>query len=165
MTSPAHLFVSNNQTLAVAESLTSGYLQAQATSQSWASDFFLWWITCYTLQQKVKLLNVDRTLCESTNCVHETVAMMMAQWALEMFGSTLAAATTWYAQPDETRWVSTPFAYYAIIAREPWNTWLVALQSGKIEKDWLSRIEMQQYVAQEVRAYIVQQVEKMEEGR
>lgn len=161
MSTLSQKFTEKKQTLAVSESLTAWYLQTKATEHSWASDFFLWWITCYTLEQKVDLLQVDRGLAQASNCVHETVAMMMAQWALEMFGSTLAAATTGYAEPNEDWWVGVPFAYYAIIAREPWNTWLVALKSWKIEQNWLIRVEMQQYVAQEVWGEIVNCVKAM----
>ena len=51
-------------TLAVAESLTSGHLQAAIGARSGASDFFLGGITAYSIDQKVTHLGVDRDEAE-----------------------------------------------------------------------------------------------------
>ena len=47
-------------TLAVAESLTCGRLQARIGAISGASEFFLGGMTAYSLEQKVRHLGVDR---------------------------------------------------------------------------------------------------------
>ena len=47
-------------TLAVAESVTAGHVQARVSAVAGASNFFLGGVTAYTLEQKVKLLGVNR---------------------------------------------------------------------------------------------------------
>ena len=49
-------------TLAVAESLTGGRVQARITAISGASEFFLGGMTAYSLDQKVRHLGVSRGL-------------------------------------------------------------------------------------------------------
>jgi len=139
------LFVSKNLTLCVAESLTGGFLQTLATQQSWASDFFLWWITAYTREQKVALLWVDNALALRTNCVDQQIATMMAQWVCTMFGWTIWIATTWYASAYPAMSVEIPFAYYSIVSSIDNKTSI--MDQWKIVKDWLDRVGMQQYVA------------------
>ncbi len=47
--------------LAVAESLTCGQVQARIGAVSGASDYFLGGVTAYSLDEKVRLLGVNRT--------------------------------------------------------------------------------------------------------
>ena len=83
-------------TLAVAESLTCGRLQALIGEISGASEYFLGGITAYTLEQKVRHLGVDRATAKRVNSVSATVAEQMARGVGEMFGSHLGLATTGY---------------------------------------------------------------------
>ena len=56
-------------TLAVAESVTCGRLQARIGAISGASEFFLGGITAYTIAQKVRHLGVDRAQAEAVDAV------------------------------------------------------------------------------------------------
>ena len=56
-------------TLAVAESLTGGRLQARVTAESGSSAYFLGGVTAYTIESKVRLLAVDRSEAEASACV------------------------------------------------------------------------------------------------
>jgi nicotinamide-nucleotide amidase len=100
--------------LAVAESMTGGRLQARITEISGASDFFLGGVTAYALEQKVKLLGVDRDHAAAVNCVSERVAEEMARGACLLFNADLAIATTGYAEPAPAMGVAAPFAWVAI---------------------------------------------------
>jgi nicotinamide-nucleotide amidase len=80
--------------LAVAESLTAGHLQARIAAVSGASDYFLGGVTAYSLEQKVKLLGVNRAHAKRVNCVSQRVAVEMAHGVMELFGADLTAATT-----------------------------------------------------------------------
>src|SRR4051794_32647968 len=86
-------------TLSVAESLTSGQVQTRIGAISGASQFFLGGVTAYTLEQKVQLLGVDRSLAEPVDCVSAEVAEQMARGACRLFGSDVSIATTGYAEP------------------------------------------------------------------
>ncbi|MDB6126431.1 MAG: damage-inducible protein CinA, partial [Verrucomicrobia bacterium] len=68
-------------TLAVAESLTCGQVQARIGAISGASEFFLGGITAYTLDAKVKHLGVKRAPAKRVDCVSANVAREMARGA------------------------------------------------------------------------------------
>lgn len=104
-------------TLAVAESMTGGRLQALITRESGASTFFLGGITAYALEQKVRWLGVERAAAEAVDCVSAEVAWQMARGACVRFGADLAVATTGYAEPAPTRGVAVPGAHWALCHR------------------------------------------------
>src|SRR5262245_8972886 len=86
-------------TLAAAESLTCGRVQARVGEISGASHFFLGGITAYSLDEKVRHLGVNRATARRVNSVSADVAEQMAQGVCRMFGSDLGVATTGYAEP------------------------------------------------------------------
>ena len=101
-------------TLAVAESVTCGRLQAGIGAIPGASDFFLGGITAYNLEQKIRHLGVPRELAAPVNCVSEQVAIAMAQGARRLFGADIALATTGYAEPAPAQNIARPFAWIAL---------------------------------------------------
>lgn len=131
-------------TLAVAESLTCGNLQAQIGRISGASNFFLGGITAYTLDQKVRHLGVDRAGTAAVNCVSASVAEQMARGAAERFGADLALATTGYAEPAPAQGVTVPFAWWALAHRKD-GGWHVL--STRVECPGADRVQVQQQVA------------------
>ena len=104
-------------TLAVAESLTSGRLQARIGAISGASEFFLGGVTAYTLDEKVRHLGVDRAEAGAVNSVSARVAEQMARGACVLFGSDLGVATTGYAEPSAEWKVAEPFAWWGLARR------------------------------------------------
>lgn len=135
-------------TLAVAESLTSGHLQARIGSVSGASNYFLGGITAYNLAQKVKHLKVSRAAAKRVDCVSQQVAVEMAQGATEFFGADIAVATTGYAEPNPAVGVKVPMAWWALCHRLRKDRY--AILSGMIEMPAAKRIEAQERVAGEV---------------
>jgi nicotinamide-nucleotide amidase len=132
-------------TLAVAESITCGRLQAAIGAISGASEFFLGGLTAYTIAQKVRHLGVDRARAERVNAVAPEIAVQMARGAAAFFGSDLALATTGYAEPAPARGVAHPLAFWALVHRRGKRT-LVPRQ-GRVERPGATRIAMQQAVA------------------
>jgi nicotinamide-nucleotide amidase len=133
-------------TLAVAESLTSGRLQARIGAISGASHFFLGGMTAYSLDQKVRHLGVDRAAAAAVNCVSAEVAAQMARGACELFGSDLALATTGYAEPSIEWNVPHPFAWYALAHRKGPDDFLI--QTFQIDCPTLDRTAVQDRVAE-----------------
>ncbi|MBI2517552.1 MAG: CinA family protein [Opitutae bacterium] len=131
--------------LAAAESLTGGHLQAQITSVAGASEYFLGGLTTYTLVQKVKHLGVSRAHAARVDCVSQRVAVEMALGACEFFGADLGVATTGYAQPNKARGVKVPFAWWAICQRQRGGQ--AAVWSGRVEVPDAERTEVQARVA------------------
>src|ERR1700690_941621 len=133
-------------TLAVAESLTCGRLQARIGAISGASDFFLGGMTAYTLDQKVRHLRVDRAEAEAADGVSARVAEQMAKGACALFGADIGVSTTGYAEPFAARTVHEPFAWWGLARRKPPGTFDV--QSGRVDCTGLSRVDAQERAAQ-----------------
>jgi nicotinamide-nucleotide amidase len=132
-------------TLAVAESVTSGRLQARIGALSGASEFFLGGMTAYSLDQKVRHLGVDRAGAAADHCVSARVAEQMARGACILFAADLGVATTGYAEPSPEWQVATPFAWWAVAQRHPGGEFSV--RSGRVECPGLSRTDAQDRVA------------------
>ena len=143
-------------TLAVAESLTAGHLQAQIASVSGASGYFLGGITAYSLRQKVKLLGVNQAHAKRVDCVSQRVAVEMAYGAMERFDADLGVATTGYAEPNRAAGVRAPMAWWAICQRLPNGK--LALNSGTIEVPGADRTEAQARIARDVLGLLVAHV-------
>jgi len=129
-------------TLAVAESVTSGLLQARIGAISGASEFFLGGLTAYSISQKVRHLGVDRVHADAVNAVSPEIAEQMARGAGAFFGSDLALATTGYAEPVPERGVMRPHVFWALAHRRPDNT--VDARNGRVERPRATRVEMQE---------------------
>lgn len=140
-------------TLAVAESMTGGRVQAAITAVSGASGFFLGGLTAYTLDQKVRHLGVKRAPAAKVNAVSADVAAQMARGAARLFGTHLAAATTGYAEPSTEHGVDAPFAYWAIAHRVTTRRWHVV--TGRVVCPGMARNDAQQCVADAVIAELV----------
>lgn len=148
------------RTLAVAESLTCGRLQAKIGEISGASDFFLGGITAYSLEQKVKHLGVVRAIAAPVNSVSAEVAEQMARGACELFGADVGAATTGYAEPSPANGVAAPFAWWAIAVRDGQGGDF-RLRHGRVDCPGASRAEAQTRVADAVFAELLATVKAL----
>lgn len=135
-------------TLAVAESLTCGQVQAAIGAVSGASNYFLGGVTAYSLAQKVKLLGVNRAHARRVNGVSQRVAVEMAQGACVLFGADVAVATTGYAEPNRAEGIRAPMAWWALCHVRHGGR--AAIISGLIELPGATRGRAQQRVTQEV---------------
>lgn len=149
------------RSLAVAESMTCGRMQARVGEVSGASKFFLGGITTYTLDEKVAHLGVNRAAARKVNCVSAAVAEQMARGACQLFDSDLAVATTGYAEPSPADGVREPFAWWAIAhRRRPLGELraggkFVAVRSGRVECPGATRTDAQAFVADAALAELV----------
>lgn len=103
------------ETISVAESLTSGYLQAHMSAIAGSSKYFVGGITAYNIDVKVKFLNVDRTNAELCDCVSEQTAVEMAKGVVELFDTDYGVATTGYVDTENPKGM--PHAHLAIYSR------------------------------------------------
>jgi nicotinamide-nucleotide amidase len=147
-------------TLAVAESVTCGLVQARVGSISGASEFFLGGITTYTLEQKLKHLGVDRAQAEPVNAVSAAVASQMACGVSLLFGAAVGVATTGYAEPVSARGVRVPFAWWGIARRSADGGHLV--QTGRFEAtEEATRIEAQSAIAEAAVTALLRQLREI----
>lgn len=103
--------------VAAAESLTAGHVQALIAAVPGSSNYFRGGITAYTVDGKVRHLGVDRRAAEACNGVSRDVAEQMARGACRLFDADFAVATTGYAEPNAARGVPVPQAWWAVAQR------------------------------------------------
>jgi nicotinamide-nucleotide amidase len=108
------LMLEHKLSLGVAESLTSGLIQATIGAESGASKFFRGGITAYDTSQKVKHLGVDLVHAAEVNAVSARVAEEMARGVTVLFDCNYGIATTGYAEPQFDRGILAPVAHVAI---------------------------------------------------
>lgn len=149
------LLTSRGLSLAAAESMTCGRVQAAIGAISGASEFFRGGITAYTLDQKVRHLGVDRATARKADSVSDRVAEQMAKGACLLFSCDLAVATTGYAEAPADAEVAHPFAWWAVAHRRKGGRGFVAVRSGRIECPGACRVDAQQIVAEAVLAELV----------
>jgi nicotinamide-nucleotide amidase len=135
-------------TLAAAESMTGGRVQAAITAVPGASVFFLGGITAYTLDQKARHLGVRRAAALKVNSVSAEVAAQMARGASRLFEADVAVATTGYAESSPAHDVDVPFAYWAIAHRIAVRRWRTV--TGRVMCPGMTRLDAQQCVAEAV---------------
>ncbi len=104
------------QTVAVAESVTSGLLQAGFSQIPDASNFFQGGITVYNLGQKYKHLNVEPISAEACNCVSPEVTLQMAQEVTGKFKSDWGVSITGYITPTPESGHKL-FCFFAVVFR------------------------------------------------
>lgn len=140
--------------LSVAESLTCGGVQERLGRISGASTFFHGGITAYSLEQKVRHLQVDRASAESCEAVSAEVARQMAQGACRLFSTDLAVATTGYAEAPPRAVADAPFAWWALAHRVSPTRWVE--RHGRIVcPGRIGRTEVQAIVADAVLAELL----------
>lgn len=108
------LLIENSQTISVAESVTSGYLQAAFSSAVDATRFFQGGITAYNNGQKTRHLMVEPIHAEECNCISERVSSEMAAGSNRLFSSDYAIGITGYANKPPGVHISSLFAFIAI---------------------------------------------------
>lgn len=102
-----------SETLAVAESVTSGNLQGVLSLADQATSFYQGGITAYNLGQKARHLKIDPIHGLEKNCVSEKVASEMANHVCGLFSSDWGIGVTGYAAPVPELKINTLHAYYA----------------------------------------------------
>jgi len=107
----------NNKTIAVAESVTAGLLQAALASAADASLFFQGGITAYNIGQKCRHLLVEPVHALECDCVSEKVSKDMCVQVCSLFSSDYGIGITGYAARVPEKNINDLFACFAIAFR------------------------------------------------
>ncbi|MDB5192020.1 MAG: CinA family protein [Segetibacter sp.] len=108
------ILIEQQETIAVAESVTAGHLQSALSAGMDASKYFQGGITVYNLGQKTRHLHVQPILAEKTNCIHQKIADTMALEVSKMFISEFGMGVTGYASIVPECEDEGLFAYFSI---------------------------------------------------
>jgi len=114
----AEKLIAKKSTIAVAESVTSGHLQAAFSYATNAPLFFQGGITTYNVGQQCKHLMIEPTHAIACNCVSEKIAEEMATHASSLFLSDYGIGITGYAVPMPETGTQQLFAYIAVAFKE-----------------------------------------------
>ncbi len=109
--------ISLGRTVAVAESVTSGHLQAALSLAEDARKFYQGGLTAYNLGQKSKHLMVEPIHALECDCVSGRVAEQMAHEAARSFSADYGLSITGYAAEVPERNIRRPFAFFSICCR------------------------------------------------
>lgn len=102
------------ETISVAESVTSGHLQAAISMADFAQQFFQGGITVYNVAQKFKHLEVEPIHAQSCNAVSKQVAIQLALGVAKKFSSLWGIGICGYAAPVPELGIETPYSFFAI---------------------------------------------------
>ena len=110
----SRLLQDRKQTVAVAESCTSGLIQNAFSQAKNATLIFQGGITAYNLGQKTKQLNINPIMAENCNSVSKEVSEKMAMEVAPKFNAELGLAITGYAEPVPELDIKTCYAFIAL---------------------------------------------------
>src|SRR5215216_6446311 len=108
------ILIDGKLTLSVAESVTSGHLQAAFSCAKDASKFFQGGITAYNAGQKCRHLNIEPISALDNDCVTGKVACEMAVQVNALFISDFGISITGYASREPEKDVNDLFAFFAV---------------------------------------------------
>jgi PncC family amidohydrolase len=111
------ILISSEETIAVAESVTAGHLQAAFSAGLDASKYFQGGITAYNIGQKARHLHIDPILGNKVNCVAAKIADTMAIEVAKMFASDYGIGITGYASIVPECEEEGLFAYFSLSYR------------------------------------------------
>lgn len=106
--------IAGNETIAVAESVTSGHLQAALSLAENATQFFQGGITTYNLGQKCRHLNIDPVHCAACDSVSAEVASAMSKNVCNLFLSNWGIGICGYATPVREKGINDLYVHYSI---------------------------------------------------
>jgi PncC family amidohydrolase len=100
--------------VAVAESVSAGYLQSFFSSEAKAGLFFEGGMTTYNCQQKQRFLDIPFEICDPCNGVDEEISRRMALKICDLFECSIGLSLTGYASPIPEQGIFDLYAFGAI---------------------------------------------------
>lgn len=148
------LLASEKMTIALAESVTAGHLQAAFSLAEHAMEFFQGGITTYNIGQKIRHLAIDPFHAVACNCVSATTAEQMALGVCKLFSSDWGTSITGYAATVPELNINRVFAFYAIAFRGE------IIQSKKITASIQSPLKVQVHFTNQVLMHLRKVIKK-----
>ena len=146
-------FLAKKETIAVAESVTSGLLQIFFSNIPDAGQFYQGGLTAYNLGQKFKHLNVEPIHAQKHNCVSPLVAEQMALQVCTVFNSDWGLGITGYATPVPESGHRL-YAHFAIVYKGAIRA------TGKLHSKKISPLKVQQLYADEITDHLTELLDK-----
>jgi PncC family amidohydrolase len=133
------MLASRRQTIAFAESVTAGHLQAAFSQAENAREVFQGGMTVYNIGQKCRQLGVEPIEALAVNGVSEGVSEQLAGGIAGAFCSYWGVGITGYAAPVPEKQINAPYAIYSVYADKK------LMRTARIDPPPGSTIEVQLY--------------------
>ncbi|MBV8326645.1 CinA family protein [Chryseobacterium sp.] len=148
-------FMSCDQTISLAESVTAGAMQLAFSEMTNSKLFYKGGITVHSPDKIVKLLKVETSEIKNSNCVSSLIADKLGLYASTMFESDWCIATSGYCTPERHS-VFEIYVYYSILYKRQ------IVFSDKIEfnnyKNKFSPLSVKLYYTEEILKKILSQL-------
>lgn len=152
----ADLLKSTNQTLAIAESCTGGWLGQMLTTLPGSSSFFLGGVISYSNDLKLKLLQVSSSDLDQHGAVSEEVAGQMAIGVQQLTGSNWGISITGIAGPGGGSEQKPVGLVYIAIADPSHHSSVKKYQfSATRGRDWIRRVSAYSALDQFRRSFVM----------
>lgn len=140
--------LAHHERLAVAESVTAGLLQFACAQMESAMDVYGGGMTAYTLEEKIRLLDVDVEEAQKCDCVSPLIAEQMAVRIATLFHTEWGIATTGYATivPESKGKL---YAFFSIAYQEQ----IVHTEKVELEANTEAEEAQRVYVIRALRAF------------
>ncbi len=146
--------VKNHQSIATAESVTAGLLQAALSNAKNASLFFQGGITAYNVGQKCRHLLVEPLHAIACDSVSEKIAVDLSKNVCDLFTSDYGIGSSGYAARVPEKNVNDLFMYYSICCRGK------ILDSGKLIANTEEGLPAQLYYVSQILERLSEHVNK-----
>lgn len=121
----------NNQTLAVAESLTGGLFLGEMTALPTASTVIAGGVVCYTNEIKENVLHVPKEVLQTEGAVSERCAQLMAENVRKLCGGDIGISFTGVAGPNELEGKPIGTVWIGIATEQGTKTFALTLSGGR----------------------------------
>ena len=148
------LLIDEGYSIAIAESVTAGNIQAAFSLAENTTRFFQGGITLYNIGQKCRHLNIDPIHAEHCNCVSQKVSDEMAANICDLFCTGYGIAIIGYASPVPEKNFERLFAYVSIARNKK------VVLSKKIFAENTSPREVQMFYTERVIEMLLEVLER-----
>jgi len=125
------VLIERQETIAIAESCTGGFLSSCLTSLSGSSKFFVGSVVAYNILVKNDLLGIAQNEIEKYGVVSKEVVCLMASNMRKLSKTHWAIATTGYADIIDNN--SKSHAWIAVASSESVNAQCVSFDQSRLE--------------------------------
>lgn len=110
------IMLESNETIAIAEGVTGGFLQFSFSQMNEASTFLIGGMNVYRAGELIDVLKIDPVHVEKTSYVSSEIAESMALNVAKIYKSDWSISVTGYSSPSEDSGKKL-FAYFSITYR------------------------------------------------
>lgn len=127
--------MSSISTISIAESLTGGSISSSLVNISGISKIYKGGITVYSLESKIRLLNIPENKVNESNGISQFVSEEMAKNVCNLFNTNIGLSTTGYAEKYEENNTCAYISLYTKLSNSDEKITTIFLEESTREDD------------------------------